>query len=30
MNMKVWNIGMINAQPGEDETHLIVIPTPPK
>lgn len=30
MNMKVWNIGMINEQTGEEETHLIVLPTPPK
>ena len=28
-NMKIWNVGMMNEQTGEEETHIIALPTPP-
>lgn len=28
-NMKIWNIGIRNEHTGEEETHIIALPTPP-
>jgi len=28
-NMKVWNIGIVNEQTGEEETHMVILPSPP-
>ena len=27
-SMKIWNIGIMNEQTGEEETHMVALPTP--